>query len=129
MNPNQTCDAISAVMVAVAASPEKAQQAMPFTRACPYLATCSAVGNTMVSLFILPPSKRWWVEMPQENPDLIGMQKVVVYISEELLASSPWSRGEVEPVLEISPCRSNCQICPQYRNPCSGCPATIHYQP
>jgi hypothetical protein len=86
---------------ATATSPEDAGQALPFTCVCPYLAPCSALDKPQFSLFILPFSKRWWVEMPQEQPDQTGMQKGVVFVTDEPLASSSWLHGEVLTILEI----------------------------
>ena len=86
-----------------------------------------AVERFVFGVFVIPPSKRWWIEYPQEHPELLGLERVVVEVMEGIDASSPWTRGTVEPVLDAAPCGTVCAECPQYGARCGGCPATTYY--
>lgn len=121
-------DVLCAVLVGSAASREKAEQIARNSRDCPYVALYTAQDRLVVGVFAIPVSKRLWIEYPQEHPELLGLQAVAVHVTRRITASSPWSRGEVEPVLDEAPCGTDCSSCPQYGARCPGCPATTWFQ-
>jgi hypothetical protein len=121
-------DLICAVLIGNAATREKAEAVARNSRKCPYVASYTATDCLVVGVFALPASKRWWIEYPQEHPELLGLDKVVVPVTTDFEVSSPWTRGVVEPVLSTAPCGTECGECPQYGTRCRGCPATICFR-
>lgn len=127
-SPTHTSETIlCAVLFGNTEDDEKAQTAARLTQGCPYIAHYATAGNTVIGVFALPATKRWWIEYPQEHPEALGLTRAVVLITDQVTASSPWSRGEVKPVANISPCHSDCRKCPHYGTRCQGCPATEFY--
>lgn len=120
-------DPISAILVGNAATREKAEEMARNFQGCPYATLYAATDRLVVGVFAIPASKRWWIEYPQEHPELLGLEEVVVHVTEGIEASSPWTRGTVEPVLSVAPCGAECGECPQYGVRCQGCPATTYY--
>ena len=125
MNSNDPC--VCAVLVGNAATRERAERIAACSQSCPYVALYTAADRLVVGVFALPASKRWWIEYPQDHPELLGLENVAVHVTERIEASSPWTRGDVEPVLQIAPCETDCDHCPQYQFQCKGCPATVFY--
>jgi hypothetical protein len=117
---------LCAVLLGNAATEAQAKKLAHNSQKCPYVATYTAAGRLVVGVFALPASKRWWIEYPQEHPELLGLEKVLVLVPDQIEATSPWSQGMVEPVMQIAPCGSDCAGCPQYRARCTGCPVTVH---
>jgi hypothetical protein len=119
---------ICAVLIGKAPDERAAQEYLHFTQLCPYVAAILATGLTVMSLYVLPESKRWWIETPAGHPELLGLLKAEVKFIAGDLASSPWSRNEVRPVMDMPPCGSNCGTCPFFQVRCPGCPATCFSQ-
>ena len=119
-------DPMCAILVGNAATCEKAEEIARNSQGCPYATLYVATDRLVVGVFAIPASKRWWIEYPQEHPELLGLEKAVVLVTEGIEASSPWTRGTVEPVLSVAPCGAECGECPQYGDRCQGCPATTH---
>jgi hypothetical protein len=117
---------VCAVLIGNAPTEVAAEQVARNSQGCPYVAMYAATGRMVVGVFALPASKRRWIEIPQERPELLGLQKAAVFVTEGIEASSPWSRGEVRPVLQLAPCGTDCRPCPLYR---AGCPATVWAAP
>lgn len=122
----ETNPGICAVLVGTAPHKAGADHASTWFQHCPYAVTCTSTGRIIVALFCLPPSKRWWLELPQENPELLGLVQLAVFFTDQVDVSSPWSRGAVQPTSQIAPCGTDCDPCPQYRRRCEGCPATVY---
>jgi hypothetical protein len=117
---------ICALLVGEAATEEKATRIAANSRACPYVALYESSGNFVMGVFVLPGSKQWWIEVPAEQPELLGLEKAAVFITDQIGASSPWSRGMVSPELEIAPCGTDCGQCSALGQGCDGCPATVY---
>jgi hypothetical protein len=120
---------LCAVLVGSAPTSEKAEAVARNSQGCPYVAFYAAADRMVVAVFALPRSKRWWIEYPQEHPELLGLERVVVHVTDRIEPSSPWTRGDVTPTLSMAPCGTDCERCPQYRDRCSGCPATTYDLP
>ncbi len=118
---------ICAVLIGNAASSSQAEDLASRSRNCPYVASYSCTGNVVIGVFALPLSKRWWIDYPQQRPEVLGLQKAAVFVTDRVSVSSPWSQGAVQPLLASAPCGTSCDGCPQYRSRCSGCPATVHF--
>ena len=116
---------LCAVLIGAAPDEKSAEEYIQFTRACPYVACCQRAGQTVMSLYVLPEEKRWWIEIPAQRPDLLGLQQVSLTFVDHAPASSAWSRGETRPEAATPPCGSDCSTCPYYSQPCAGCPASV----
>ncbi len=116
---------LHALLVGRAPSEAEAEAFVHRSRGCPYAASYTATGRTVVGLFVLPAEKRWWLEIA-DQPELLGLEALEIYFPAVVATSSPWSRGETQPVMETAPCGTDCLHCPQYRGRCRGCPATRH---
>jgi hypothetical protein len=115
-----------ALLVGRAVTPERAARFASESRHCPYVALYEATGSTVIGLFVIPPQKRWWIEIG-DQPELLGLEQLEVYFPQSAEATSAWSRGEVSPDAEETPCKTDCLCCPQYGERCRGCPAFRHY--
>ncbi len=115
---------ICVVIIGQAASPQAAHNTVANYQSCPYAAMYAATAAIFVGVLVIPSSRRWWAELPQSEPSLIGAERATVLLAESPVVESPWSRGEVAPVLELSPCGESCPSCRYYRSVCEGCPAT-----
>lgn len=120
-------ETLCAILAGNAATWEKAEEIARASQGCPYVALYVATDRLVVGVFALPPSRRWWIELPQHRPELLGLETAVVQVTDRIDASSPWARGTVEPVLSVAPCGTDCGACPQYGQRCRGCPATTYY--
>jgi hypothetical protein len=116
---------LCAILVGQAASETLAAEYAAEYGRCPYAASYTATGRLLLGVFVLPKDKRWWIEIPAERPELLGLEHADLFFPEVVATSSPWSRGEVQPVLEAAPCGTDCGACPWYRDPCQGCPAAV----
>ncbi|MFO7743668.1 MAG: prenyltransferase/squalene oxidase repeat-containing protein [Anaerolineae bacterium] len=110
------------------ATPQRAQRLAEIFRPCPYCASFAIAGCAVMGLYVFPPHHRWWLESIEDLPrETLGLERAEVFFARQVAATSPWSRGEVQPVLEKGPCGADCRECPNYRQKCSGCPGTRHY--
>lgn len=123
-----TRQALTAVLLGNASSADHAAEMAGQMQGCPYVTTYRAEGAMVIGIFALPPDKRWWIELTQERPELLGLERVAVLVTERVRADSPWTVESVQPVAERAPCGSDCPACPQYGDRCAGCPATVHYE-
>lgn len=117
---------ICAILTGGAASVSAASEHVARSASCPYAASYTQEGELVKAVFVLPAEKESWIHV-EDQPELLGLEWVEVVTSKEVNTESPWSRGEVQPVLKVSPCGSKCEGCPQYRERCQGCPATVFY--
>ncbi len=119
---------IVGILIGEAPSLEKAKSVAENGSRCPYSVTYVNSGRTIIGVSVIPLDHKWWLEWVEEHPEeTIGLTYVEVFFTRKVNASSPWSRGEVKPLTEISPCGSSCEKCPRYRKECKGCPATRYY--
>jgi hypothetical protein len=124
-NPNP--DIVTAILVGEAQDEKKAEKLVRAAQTCPYVAMYEHKGCTVMGVFTLPRPSQQWIEYPKEQPFILGLEHVVTFITREVQASSPWSRGCLDANAEETPCKKDCAKCPQYKNGCQGCPATIFY--
>lgn len=116
---------LCAVLIGAAPDEKNAEEYLQFTRPCPYVVCSQRAGQTVVTLYVLPEEKSWWIEIPAQRPELLGLSKVKLQFIDDAPASSAWSRGETRPEAPQPPCGSDCRSCPYYGQPCAGCPASI----
>jgi hypothetical protein len=109
-------------------TPERASRLAEIFHPCPYCASFAIAGGTVVGLYAMPADHGWWLEWVEEQPqETLGLERAEVLFAQHVTAASPWSRGEVQPTQEHSPCGAACPECPNYRQECPGCPATQYY--
>lgn len=118
-------ETLCAVLLGKAQTGERAAQAAAVMQGCPYVVQYSAAGKLITGVFSLPAEKDWWIRGPEEQPELLGLERVKVFLTQEIQGESPWSRGDRLPRLEHTPCGSDCRECPFYEVRCSGCPSSI----
>ena len=118
---------VTGVLVGTAPSEAVAEEICDRFGACPYACMYACSGKTVVAVLGMPESKRWWLEWPQERPEVMGLQSAAALVAGSLVAPSPWTRGEAAPTLDKAPCGADCRECDEYQQRCSGCPATVFY--
>ncbi|MBU7043969.1 MAG: hypothetical protein HXS47_10290 [Theionarchaea archaeon] len=117
------------ILIGKAPYARKAEDIVKNGSKCPYCAHYASIDTLIMGLFVVPSDHIAWLTSIQTHPEVLGLQYAEVLLPKETQASSPWSRGEVRPVLRTAPCNSSpCTECPQYPHTCAGCPATIYYQ-
>ena len=126
--PQKTMTPVVGILLGNTNTSEKAAEMAETFRPCPYCVSYQSSGNTLIGVFVIPEDHKWWLESVAENPEgTMSLKSAEAFFPEAIDASSPWSRGEVEPILEQAPCSAECQKCPVYENPCQGCPSTRDY--
>jgi hypothetical protein len=101
-------------------------------RDCPHMLAMLPISDgvddqthRVICVLALPEDKKWWAEMLQESPSLIGARSVEVTWSPEA-----WPKTALLPETVRAgrpPCEADCPKCPQYRTRCKGCPSSEHY--
>lgn len=120
-------ETICAILVGKAPDQNKARSLVLASESCPYVALYTAKEDTIIAVFTLPKSQSNWIAYPDVKPKFLELEPIATILTEQIQASSPWSRGEVKPEAYETPCQKRCDKCPRYRTSCDGCPATIFY--
>lgn len=119
---------ICALLVGEAETEEKAKQIARSYENCPYIKLIATKENQLFATFFLPKRQRWWIEYVEKKPrETFGLKKAEVTIVDAVQYPRKLKMGLPEKPQQISPCGSNCAICPAYEK-CLGCPATIFYK-
>jgi len=119
---------ITGVLLGKASSHKRATTIAETYTQCPYCVSYVSSGCTIIGVFSLPQDHKWWLEWVAEKPEeTLGLQRAEVFFTERIKAISPWSAGNVIPILEIAPCGANCMKCFHYQKDCEGCPSTQYY--
>jgi len=116
------------ILLAEGASPAVANYVAQQYRVCPYVHFIGSFGSTLLGVWYLPESQRWWLELVAENPQLtLGLVRAAVFRS-DMASPEPADRTlEVEDTdAETCPCGSDCRACDRF-DVCSRCPATAFY--
>jgi hypothetical protein len=128
MQTNQVAHLVG-VVLGQAETPHRAAEIADRYAGCPYCASLSNKGSSLMGIFTLPQERRWWLEGIADDPGTqLGLQTAEVLETNAIKAASPWSRGEVKPNLHPAPCGSDCRQCDRYGACCVGCPATLDYR-
>ncbi len=121
------------LLIGEAPSAEFATHLAEQYKGCPHVHFIAGFGTMLVGVWYLDESKRWWLEMVAEHPQVsLGLVRAAVYRTER--ASYPES--PLRPVAPaggpLAPCGSDCRVCDRAAAPggvgrdeawCSGCPA------
>lgn len=118
---------VSAIMLAEMDNEEEAKENAKKMAHCPRLILSGVTGSTAVMVFVVPHSQRWWLEGPEDSPDLIGAQSVRVVYIEETISRVVRADHAEDKKMDAPPCGSNCAGCPmKERHGCPGCLAVYH---
>ena len=114
-------------MIGETTSEEKTRQQTKAMKNCPYLLSGGYSSNTFHYVFIVPKEKKWWLEYPVKNPEVIGAEKINLELMRNIIKPEKFEMILPEEKSKTSPCGSSCKNCPmRLENHCVGCPATIY---
>ncbi len=113
---------VTGVLVGTAASEARAREIADRFRACPYASLFASSGTAVVGVFGMPESRRWWLEWPEQHPEVMGLESAIAFLADRLVAPSAWTCGEV-PESGQAPCGADCSECEKHGQMCAGCPA------
>ncbi|MFX0168601.1 MAG: hypothetical protein ACFE89_04495 [Candidatus Hodarchaeota archaeon] len=117
---------ICGIFITEYANSEKANAVIASMKHCPHLVIAGTSGKKTTMTFIVPDTLRWWFEGPADNPELLGAEKVDVFITEDIAYPEDFEPRLPTTRLDAPPCGSNCAACPMREKfNCPGCPATI----
>lgn len=95
---------------------------------CPYIKLMATKENILFATFFLPEKQRWWIEYIEKKPrKTFGLKEAKVTIVDVVQYPKQLKMRLPKKPQKISPCGSNCAICPAYEK-CLGCPATVFYK-
>ena len=94
---------------------------------CPYCCLYTSSGNTVVGVFSIPPERRWWLELIENEPGVAGLSCAEVFFPQNVEVKSSWSLGEILLSGRVAPCGAECGSCRWYKKECEGCPSTEYY--
>ena len=96
---------------------------------CPFLFFGGYSSEIFQYVFIVPEEKKWWLEYPAKNPEIIGAEKIKLEIMENIVKPDNFELTIPKEKSKISPCGSSCENCPmRIEKNCAGCPATIYFK-
>lgn len=118
---------IIGIMKGVTTSEEKAEKQTKSMKNCPYLISGGYTSNQFHNVFIVPENKKWWLEYPASNPDIVGAEKIHLELITNVIKTDEFKLILPKVKTKISPCGSSCETCPmRLEHQCTGCPATIY---
>ncbi|MHA2060223.1 MAG: hypothetical protein ACW976_05550 [Candidatus Ranarchaeia archaeon] len=121
-------DLISALVIGVANTPDKAKKIASTYRKCPQVHYIAAQGSQVYMVFYIPIQQRWWMDYVNEEPGLaFGLESASVTVLHETNYLTKYTPRIPTKKTEVAPCGSICRNCPQI-DKCLGCPATIFYK-
>lgn len=120
---------ICGIMIGETTSEEKTKKQTQAMKNCPYLISGGYSSNTFHYVFIVPEEKKWWLEYPVMNPEVIGAERIKLEIIINVVKPDKFELILPKEKSKISPCGSSCESCPmRLDNHCAGCPATIYFE-
>lgn len=118
---------LSAIMLAEMGSEEEAKENAEKMACCPKAILTGVTGSTAVMVFVVPHSQRWWLEGPEDAPNLIGAQSVRVIYVEQTISRVMRADHTEDMRIDAPPCGSSCVGCPmKEKHGCPGCLAVQH---
>jgi hypothetical protein len=114
-------------MIGETSSEEKAKKRTTAMRNCPYLLSGGFSSYRFHYVFIVPEKKKWWLEYPAKNPEVIGAENIKLEIMENIVKPDKFEFIIPIEKSKVSPSGSSCESCPmRLENQCDTCPATIY---
>ena len=117
---------IIGIMKGVTTSKEKAEKQTKSMKNCPYLLSGGYTSNQFNYVFILTVNKKWWLEYPASNPEIVGAKNIHLELIDNVIKPDEFTLILPKVKTKISPCGSSCKACPMRLEQCTGCPATIY---
>lgn len=118
------------LLVGEAPSAEFAARLADQYKGCPHVHFIAAFGAMLVAVWYLPESKRWWLELVAEHPQIsLGLLRAAVYRTERAGYPESALREFAPCVGPLAPCGSDCRACDRASNPAvrgvSGCASSM----
>jgi hypothetical protein len=117
------------LLIGEAPSAEFATRLAEQYKVCPHVHFIAAFGTMLVSVWYLPETKRWWLEMVAAHPQVsLGLLRAAVYRTERPSYPEAPLRRAVASSGPLAPCGSDCRVCDRAsadEAPCPGCPALV----
>ncbi len=121
------------LLVGEAPSAEFATRLAEQYKGCPHVHFIAGFGTMLVGVWYLDESKRWWLEMVAEHPQVsLGLVRAAVYRTERPSYPESPSWPAVAASGPLAPCGSDCRACDRAAAHggadrgeawCAGCPA------
>lgn len=119
---------VTGILLGNAPKEEEARHIAEIYNNCPYCVSYVNSGCTIIGVFSLPEDHKWWLEWVVSNPEeTLGLENAEAFTTMRIKTKSPWSLGEIKPILDKAPCGAECSECFRYQKECKGCPATSYY--
>jgi hypothetical protein len=116
-------------MIGKTSSEEEAKRRTKAMGNCPYLLFGGFSSRTFHYVFLVPEFKKWWLEYPAKNPQVIGAEEIKLELVETIVKPENFELTLPEEESKISPCGSSCESCPmRIEFQCNACPASIYYK-
>ncbi len=113
---------LSAIMLADMGNKEEAKENAGKMAYCPKSIFTGVTGSTAVMVFVVPDFQRWWLEGPEDSPELIGAQSVRVVYVEQTISRVVRADHTEDMKMDAPPCGSSCVNCPmKEKHDCPGC--------
>lgn len=107
-------------------SSTKAKKNATMMKECPRTIACGTNDVFSYTVFLIPEDKKWWLEYPQDHPEVLGAKDVKLNLIENLLFPEDFQLRIPKIKSHIAPCGSDCHGCPMRKEwNCEGCPALI----
>ncbi|MFW9904825.1 MAG: hypothetical protein ACFFFH_10875 [Candidatus Thorarchaeota archaeon] len=120
---------ICGIMSGKTTSEEEAKKCTQMMENCPYLLFGGFSSSTFFYVFLVPEMKKWWLEYPVENPQVIGAEDIQLELVRNIVKPKNFDLILPEYKSKISPCGSSCENCPmRLESQCNACPASIYYK-
>ena len=117
---------ICGILCAEMDSSSKARENSNKMKECPRTIACGTDGVFSYTVFIVPEDKKWWLEYPQDHPDVLGAKDVKLNLIKSLIFPENFQLRIPEVKSPVAPCGSDCHGCPMRKEwNCDGCPAII----
>jgi hypothetical protein len=117
---------ICGIICAEMDSSNKAKKNATMMKDCPRTIACGTNDVFSYTIIIIPEDKKWWLEYPQEHPEVLGAKNVKLNLIENLLFPEDFQLRIPKVKNRTAPCGSDCHGCPMRKEwNCEGCPAII----
>lgn len=115
----------SGLLLGKAQTTDRAMSVADFFKKCPYCATATSTGNSVLAVLVFPASQKWWFESIAKDPaGTVGLEEAEIFYPAKVDAVSPWSSGRLVSDQPKPPCGADCDACSMHLDKCPGCPAT-----
>jgi len=116
-------------MIGKTTSEEEAERRTKAMGNCPYLLFGGFSSRTFHYVFLVPEMKKWWLEYPVKNPQVIGAEEIQLKLVRNIVKPGNFELNLPEDKAKISSCGSSCENCPmRLESQCNACPTSIYHE-